>query len=80
MLSTFAATAPSAIASSVRSASALGIIPVNAPVGFPSASLALTTVAAAAPTISSSAQDRNSPSPDHRAMAALLVSGLKYRV
>ena len=78
MLSTLAETAPSAMASSVRSASGLASSPVKAPVELPpSASLALTTVAAAAPTVSSSAQDRNSPSPDHKAMAALLVSGLK---
>ncbi len=77
MLSTFAETAPSAMASSVKSASGLASSPVKAPVGLaPSASDALTTVAAAAPTISSSAQDRNRPSPDHQAIAARLASGL----
>ena len=76
MLSTFADTAPSAIASSVRSASGVAIRPVKAPVGLlPSAAPGLTTVAAAAPTISSSAQDRNRPSPAHSAMARLFDDG-----
>ena len=68
------------MASSVRSASGVASSPVKAPVGLLPAALRPVSVADAAPTISSSAQDRNSPSPDHQAMAALLVDGLKYRV
>ena len=76
MLSTFAETAPSAMASSVRSASGVASSPVIPP-GPASASFAPTAVPTAAPTISSRAQDRNSPVPDHQAIAVLLVSGLK---
>jgi hypothetical protein len=76
MLSTFAETAPSAIASSVRSASGVASSPVMPP-GPASALSALTAVPTAAPTISSRAQDRNSPVPDHQAMAARFESGLK---
>ncbi len=76
MLSTLADTAPSAIASSARSASGVASSPVKAPVGLlPRAAPGLTTVAAAAPTISSSAQDRNRPSPAHRAIARLFADG-----
>jgi hypothetical protein len=75
MLSTLAETAPSAMASSVKSASGVASRPVKAPVGLLPAPLAPVRVPAAAPTISSSAQDRNSPSPDHRAMAFLLADG-----
>ena len=77
MLSTFAATAPIAMASRVRSASAVGRWPVKEPVGSPRAAPTLVTVADAAPAISSTAQDRNSPSPDQSAIAVLLVSGAK---
>jgi hypothetical protein len=76
MLSTLAETAPSAMASSVRSASGVASSEVMPP-GPPSALPGLTAVPTAAPTISSSAQDRNSPVPDHHAIPALLASGLK---
>src|ERR1051326_4059133 len=81
MLSTFAATAPIAMASRVRSASGVASSPVKPPVGLVSKALtALATVPAPAPTIPSSAQERKSPSPDHKAIAFLLVSGLEYLV
>ena len=76
MLSTFAETAPSAMASSVRSASGVASNPVMPP-GPASASPGLTAVPTAAPTISSTAQDMNRPVPDHQAMGAFGVSGLK---
>ena len=67
---------PRQIASSVTSASGVLISPVKAAVGLlPSAAPGLTTVAAAAPTVSSSAQDRNRPRKDHQATAVLLTVG-----
>ena len=77
MLSTFAAIAPSAMASRVRSARKVGRWPVNAPVGLLSMAPMPVTVADAAPAASSSTQDTNTPRPDHRATALLLVSGAK---
>ena len=77
MLSTFAATAPIAMASRVRSASTVGRWPVNAPVGSPRAAPTPVIVAEAAPAISRIAQDRNSPRPAQSAIAFLLVSGGK---
>ena len=47
------------------------------PVGSPSEAPALAAVAEAAPAISSTTQDRNSPSADHQPMALLLVFGGK---
>ncbi len=76
MFSTFAAIAPSAMASRVRSARAVGRWPVNEPVGLSTAAAPL-TVAEAAPAASSRTQDTNTPRPDHRATAFLLVSGAK---
>ena len=76
MLSTLAETAPSAMASSVRSASGVASRLVIPP-GPASALFAPTAVPTAAPTTSSRAQDTNSPIPDHQAIAVRFASGLK---
>src|SRR5262250_1483991 len=76
-LSTFAQTAPSAMASRVRSARAVGRCPVKVPVGSPSDAAALAAVADAAPAISRTTQDRNSPAAAHQPTAALLTFGGK---
>ena len=76
MFSAFAAMPPMTMAISVRSPSQVGKMPVQPAVGF-AADATLGRVPAAAPTVSSSTQDRNRPSPAHSAIARLLVSGLK---
>ena len=80
MFSTFAATAPSAMASRVRSASAVGRCPVKVPVGSPMIAPMPVTVADAAPAISRTTQERNSPAPTTSRCAFLEVLGGKYRV
>src|ERR1700678_3239533 len=78
MLSALAAIEPIAMASRVRSASQVGKTLTKAAVGLaPAPAATLGMVPAAAPTVSSTRQERNRPSPAHRAMARLLVSGLK---
>ncbi len=78
MLIALAAIAPIVIASRVRSPSQVGKTLTKAAVGLaPAPAATLGIVAAAAPTVSSRTQERNSPRPAHRAMARLLVSGLK---
>ena len=76
MLSALAAIPPMTMASSVRSRSQVGKMPVQPAVGLASdATPAI--VPAAAPTVSSSTQDSSRPSPAHKAIALLLASGLK---
>ena len=77
MFSTFAAIAPSAMASRVRSARTVGRWPVNAPVGLALIAPMPVTVADAAPATSSRTQDTNTPRPAQKAMASLLVPGGK---
>ena len=71
---TLAATAPSAIAISVRSATHVGSGPVNCDVGE---SPLKPMVADAAPMISSAMQDSATPKPAHQPVARRLVSGAK---
>ena len=76
MFSALAEMPPRQMASRVTSASGVAIKLVNAPVGSsPRAAPGLTTVAAAAPTTSSSTQDRNRPANAHQATAVLLTVG-----
>jgi hypothetical protein len=77
MLSTLAQTAPRAMASRVRSASAVGRCPVKVPVGSPSEAPALAAVADPAPAISRTTQDRNSPAAAHQPIALFDVFGGK---
>ena len=79
MLSALAAMPPMMMASRVRSPSQVGKMPVQPAVGL-AFDATLARVPAAAPTVSSSTQDSNRPRPAHKAIARLLVSGLKYRV
>ena len=53
---------------------------MKVPVGSPSEAPALAAVADAAPAISSTTQDRNSPAAAHQPIAFLEVFGGKYRV
>ena len=74
-LSAFAQTAPSAIASSVTSASGVARWLVKPAVGLAPNLVLLVTVAAAAPTISSTTHDSKTPRPAHIPVALRSVSG-----
>jgi len=67
--------APSAMASSVTSASGVARWLVNPAVGLLAYLAMGVIVAAAAPTISRTAQEMNTPRPDHRPVALRLLSG-----
>src|SRR6266702_207382 len=74
-LSALAQIAPSAIASSVTSASGVARWLVKPAVGLSANALLLVIVAAAAPTTSRRMHEANTPSPAHMPVARRLVSG-----
>src|SRR5258708_2574655 len=74
-LSALAQIAPSAIASSVTSASGVARWLVKPAVGLLANALLLVIVAAAAPTTSSTTQETRTPRPAHRPVARPFVSG-----
>src|ERR1700722_12340174 len=72
--SALAQTAPSAIASRVMSPIQVGMLLTKPAVGLLAYLSMLVIVAAAAPTVSSSTQEMNTPSPAHSPVARRLVS------
>src|SRR5690242_20315072 len=74
-LRAFAQTAPNAIASSVTSARGVARWLVKPAVGLSANLELLVTVAAAAPTISRTTQDKKTPRPAHTPVALRFVSG-----